>query len=146
MPHRADGRGKINPKGLEYYNNLIHELILHGKINFSIWTWHPRVAVVATFLPVVASLRSSPWSSRSTNINYVTSVSGIQPHVTIYHFDLPQSLQNEYGGLLSAPDSCKRGTNQDWKIKAKSFQIRVSAWHNLWHKLVQEAWGVALLS
>ncbi|KFK37529.1 hypothetical protein AALP_AA4G268900 [Arabis alpina] len=50
-----NGRGPINPKGVQFYKNFINELVING----------------------------------------------IEPHVTLFHYDLPQSLEDEYGGWRS---------------------------------------------
>ncbi|MGY8682257.1 GH1 family beta-glucosidase [Bradyrhizobium sp. UFLA05-153] len=55
-----DGDGKPNPKGLDFYNRLIDELLTNG----------------------------------------------IEPWLTLYHWDLPQSLQDRFGGWRSA-ETCK---------------------------------------
>ncbi|XP_031402103.1 beta-glucosidase 11-like isoform X3 [Punica granatum] len=75
-----NGRGPINPRGLQYYNNLINELISHG----------------------------------------------IEPHVTLHHFDLPQALEDEYGGWTSR--KIKRDFAAYADVCFREFGNRVRHW------------------
>ncbi|EFH65682.1 predicted protein [Arabidopsis lyrata subsp. lyrata] len=51
---------------------------------------------------------------------------GIQPHVTLHHFDLPQALEDEYGGWLS--QEIVRGFTAYADTCFKEFGDRVSHW------------------
>ncbi|KAJ8749658.1 hypothetical protein K2173_026307 [Erythroxylum novogranatense] len=75
-----NGRGPINPKGLEYYNNLINELVSHG----------------------------------------------IQPHATLYHYDHPQILEDEYGGWVDR--KMVRDFTAFADVCFREFGDRVSHW------------------
>ncbi|KAI3819239.1 hypothetical protein L1987_13064 [Smallanthus sonchifolius] len=75
-----NGRGPVNLKGLQYYNDFVDKLISHG----------------------------------------------IQPHITLFHADLPQILEDEYGGWIS------RKAVKDYIAYAdvcfREFGDRVSHW------------------
>ncbi|CAJ2679042.1 unnamed protein product [Trifolium pratense] len=75
--------GGINQKGIDYYNNLINELLNKG----------------------------------------------IQPFVTLFHWDLPQVLEDEYGGFLSSRVINDFGDYAD--LCFKLFGDRVKVWVTL---------------
>ncbi|XP_077212366.1 beta-glucosidase 31-like isoform X2 [Tasmannia lanceolata] len=91
-----DGNGAVNPKGLEYYNNLINQLIIHG----------------------------------------------IEAHVTLNHFDLPQALEDEYGGYLS-PKFIEDFTAYA-DICFKEFGDRVRSWSTFNEPNIQTVIGYDL--
>ncbi|MGL5577133.1 MAG: glycoside hydrolase family 1 protein [Sarcina sp.] len=78
-----NGRGEINQKGLDFYNNLIDELLKNG----------------------------------------------IEPVVTIYHWDLPQALQDLYGGWESR--EIINDFDNYCKVLYKSFENKVKYWVTL---------------
>ncbi|XP_050203993.1 beta-glucosidase 22-like isoform X2 [Mercurialis annua] len=74
------GRGAINPKGLQFYNNLINELISHG----------------------------------------------IEAHVSLYNYDHPQLLEDEYGGWINR--NIVKDFTEYAEVCFREFGDRVSSW------------------
>ncbi|KAL9296518.1 hypothetical protein ACSQ67_022414 [Phaseolus vulgaris] len=75
--------GGINQEGVDYYNNLINELVANG----------------------------------------------LEPFVTLFHWDLPQSLEDEYGGFLSS--RIAKDFEDYAEVCFKEFGDRVKKWITL---------------
>jgi beta-glucosidase len=87
MAHITDGSlsGGINREGVNYYNNLINELLSKGM----------RVLMILldqlhSLLHLMNYLRYNP-----------CAYAGMQPYGTLFHWDSPQALEDKYEGFLS---------------------------------------------
>ena len=100
----ADGRlsGGVNREGVSYYNNLINELLSKGMCMFPIFS-----ILHQFFCFTTASKTNAPlyvhYCSRGIIIKLRNTYlfAGLQPFVTIFHWDSPQSLEDKYKGFLS---------------------------------------------
>ncbi|KAL0908138.1 hypothetical protein M5K25_022612 [Dendrobium thyrsiflorum] len=90
------GRGKVNKEGVQYYNNLINELLANG----------------------------------------------IKPYVTIFHWDLPEALDAEYGGFLS--DKIAEDFKNYADVCFREFGDRVKYWITLNEALIFTTNGFGL--
>ncbi|AQK40584.1 Beta-glucosidase2 [Zea mays] len=95
--------GGINQDGIDYYKRLINLLLENGKTPF-----------------FLASL-----FMESHNLVF----KGIEPYVTIFHWDVPQALEEKYGGFL---DKTHKRIVNDYKNFAKvcfdNFGDKVKNW------------------
>lgn len=80
----ADGLGtKVNEKGIAYYNSLIDALLEKGDLLCT----HRHTPPLSYLL------------CPGEHLHALTP--GIQPYVTLYHWDLPHNLHESIGGWLS---------------------------------------------
>ncbi|MBA0839642.1 hypothetical protein Goarm_005348, partial [Gossypium armourianum] len=99
--------GSVNKAGIHHYNKLINTLLLTG------------LSLVPLY---VTQVRVSPMYLEDLTF----CVTGIQPFVSLTHYDIPQELENRYGAWLSSQ------VQEDFKYHAdicfKYFGDRVKYW------------------
>lgn len=71
--------------GINYYNRLIDALLLKGFISIFLCYWFSRHSFYFFDLYLFSTVQ----------------LAGIQPFVTLFHFDIPQELEDRYGAWLS---------------------------------------------
>lgn len=76
----------VNQDGINYYNNLINELLANGNDLFL--PLNISFIIFFFFLQIIIHSK-----------HYI--LAGIQPWITILHLDIPQALQDAYGGFMS---------------------------------------------
>ncbi|KAH1255224.1 Cyanogenic beta-glucosidase [Glycine max] len=100
-------KGKLSAgvnHGVNYYNNLINELMANG-----------HNSLISISITLYIGLVSCPY--------------GLQPYVIVFHCDVPQALKDEYGGFLSPHNV---DDFRDYaKLCFKEFGNRVKHWITL---------------
>ena len=95
----SEGRfGGVNPAGVKFYNSLINGLLGKGNAFF--------VLLLCGQLPlstnaILQNKQAFQFSLFHLGLAFDTLGLGIQPFVTINHYDIPQELQERYGSWLS---------------------------------------------
>src|SRR6195256_898088 len=92
------GVGAPNPKGLDFYNRLLDELLANG----------------------------------------------IEPFATLYHWDLPQSLQDRFGGWMSSDTSKAFADYAAYVAERLSDRVKNIFTINECHRLVYSGYGAGL--
>ncbi|KAG0499843.1 hypothetical protein HPP92_004534 [Vanilla planifolia] len=119
------GRGKVNPEGVQYYNNLINELLDKGiKPYATLFHWDLPQALEDEY---GGRGKVNPEGVQYYN-NLINELldKGIKPYATLFHWDLPQALEDEYGGFLS--DKLVEDYKNYTEVCFKEFGDRVKHW------------------
>jgi hypothetical protein len=98
---KTEGRfGGVNMAGISYYNKLINALLLKGLLspnNFIVYILYAAVYSVNTTINSFITVKF--YAKRLFSAIFICP--GIQPFVSLTHFDVPQELEDRYGGFLS---------------------------------------------